>query len=143
MMARRDKALAILFAALAAVDPIEAVKRFVSLEDSSLRAGPRSYDLRRCQRIIVVGAGKASAAMAQGLEEVLGNHITAGLVNVKYGHRAPTRIVAVQEAGHSIPDENGLGGAQRIRQMVEGAGVDDLVICLLSGGGSALLALPA
>ncbi len=143
MMARRDKALAILYAALAAVDPIEAVKRFVSLDDASLRVGPRSYDLRLCQRIMVVGAGKASAAMAQGLEEVLGDHITAGLVNVKYGHSAPTRIVAVQEAGHPIPDENGLLGAQRIRQMVDGAGADDLVICLLSGGGSALLALPA
>jgi hydroxypyruvate reductase len=142
-MARRDKALAILYAALAAVNPVEAVKRFVSLEDSSLRVGRRSYDLRRCQRIIVVGAGKASAAMAQGLEEVLGDRIATGLVNVKYGHSAPTRIVAVQEAGHPIPDENGLLGAQRIRQMVDGAGGDDLVICLLSGGGSALLALPA
>lgn len=93
-------------------------------------------------RTIVVGAGKASAEMARVLEQ----HYPApveGLVVTRYGHGAPTTSVEIVEAGHPVPDSNGERAARRILDMVGGLTADDLVICLLSGGGSALLPLPA
>ena len=93
-------------------------------------------------RTVIVGAGKASAEMARVLEA----HYPAageGLVVTRYGHGAPTRAVEVVEAGHPVPDANGGRAARRILDMVSGLTADDLVICLLSGGGSALLPLPA
>ena len=139
---RRSKALAILAAALEAVDPKEAIKGQVSLIENTLRVGERAYDLSRYRRIIVVGGGKAGASMAKAIEEILGPRIAAGLVNVKYGHTADTQVIKVNEAGHPIPDEAGLDGAWRIAELAKGAEEDDLVICLISGGGSALLPLP-
>jgi glycerate 2-kinase len=140
---RRSKALAILAAALEAVDPEEAIKDQVFLTDDKLRIGERVYDLSYYRRIIVVGGGKAGASMAKAIEEILGPRIVAGLVNVKYGHTADTRAIKVNEAGHPIPDEAGLDGARRIQELAKGAGEGDLVLCLISGGGSALLPLPS
>lgn len=93
-------------------------------------------------RTIVVGAGKAAAAMARAVEE----HYPApveGLVVTRYGHAGPTRQIEVVEAGHPVPDEAGRDASQRILELVREAGADDLVLVLLSGGGSALLTLPA
>ncbi len=93
-------------------------------------------------RTVVVGAGKASAEMARVLEA----HYPApveGLVVTRYGHAAPTTSIEIAEAGHPVPDANGERAARRILGMVTGLTPDDLVICLLSGGGSALLPLPA
>jgi hydroxypyruvate reductase len=87
--------------------------------------------------------GKASARMAQALEEILGDHITGGLVVTAPGYRAPTRRIEVMEAGHPVPDERSLSAARRITAIVDEAEEDDLVIVLISGGGSALLTLPA
>jgi glycerate 2-kinase len=140
---RRSKALAILAAALEAVDPEEAIRDQVSLTDDTLRVGERAYDLSHYRRIIVVGGGKAGASMAKAIEEILGPRTVAGLVNVKYGHTADTRVLKVNEAGHPIPDEAGLDGARRIAELAKGAGEGDLVLCLISGGGSALLPLPS
>lgn len=93
-------------------------------------------------RTIVVGAGKASAEMARVLEA----HYPApveGLVVTRYGHGAPTHAIEIVEAGHPVPDTVGESAARRILAAVDGLTSDDLVICLLSGGGSALLPLPA
>lgn len=93
-------------------------------------------------RTIVVGAGKASAEMARVLEQ----HYAApvgGLVVTRYGHGAPTRSIEIVEAGHPVPDASGERGARRALAMVQDLSADDLVICLLSGGGSALWPLPA
>lgn len=93
-------------------------------------------------RTVVVGAGKAAAAMAQALE----SHWTGdvgGLVVTRYGHGADCRRIKVVEAAHPVPDVQGLAAARRIRGMVSGLSRDDLVVCLLSGGGSALLVDPA
>jgi hydroxypyruvate reductase len=81
--------------------------------------------------------------MAAALERVPGLHISSGLVNVKYGHTARLRRVELCECGHPVPDKNGMRGAQRIAEIARGAGSKDLVICLISGGASALLPLPA
>ena len=138
----RDLAWQIMRAALAAVDPARAVRNALRREGDTLHVAGRRYDLRRYRRVFVVGAGKASGPMAQALEEVLGDRITAGLVNVKYGYTAPTARVRLREAGHPLPDRNGLEGTRAIVELLEGAGADDLVLCVVSGGGSALMMLP-
>ncbi len=93
-------------------------------------------------RIVVVGAGKASAAMAKAVED----HWTgplSGLVVTRYGHAVPCERIEIVEAAHPVPDASGEAAARRILEMVQGLGPDDLVLALISGGGSALLSLPA
>lgn len=141
--AQRERVLPILSAALEAVDPYAAVARALVRADNQLRIGDRTYDLGRIERVLVVGAGKAGAPMARAVEDVLGDRIAAGAVNVKRGHVEPTRVIQLQEAGHPIPDEAGVDGTRRIVELLRSAGPRDLVICLISGGGSALLQLPA
>ena len=95
-------------------------------------------------RTVVVGAGKAAASMAQAVEAHWpDDKPLSGLVVTRYGHGAPTRRIEVVEASHPVPDAAGEQAAARILAMVQGLGPDDLVICLISGGGSALLAAPA
>lgn len=93
-------------------------------------------------RTIVVGAGKASAAMARALEEHWSGPLE-GLIVTRYGHGVPCRRIEIVEAAHPVPDEKGLDAARRILGMVRGLTEDDLVIALISGGGSSLLSLPA
>jgi len=128
----RRQALAIFKAALRAADPGDAVARHLERED-----------LTRYSHIYVVGAGKAGVSMARAAERVLGRRIARGLLNVKYGHTAKLRRVELNECGHPVPDRNGVDGARRIAEIAAGAGPDDLVLCLISGGASALLPLPA
>ena len=133
---------AVVSAALAAADPIRAVHRALRLEGDELWVCGRRYALSRYQRVFVVGAGKASAAMAAAVEQVLGDRITGGWVNVKDGYVVPTTFVTIMEAGHPLPDERSLSGSSKIASLVQQATAQDLVLCLISGGGSALMALP-
>jgi glycerate 2-kinase len=133
----------IFFAGLQAVDPIQAIKNFVTRIDQTLYVEDSRYDLKAYQQIYLVGAGKAGASMAQAMEEILGDHLSQGIVNVKYGHTAPTQKVVIHEAGHPLPDEAGMIGTQRIIRLLETTTEHDLVLCLISGGGSALLVAPA
>jgi hydroxypyruvate reductase len=139
----RAAARRILEAALAAVDPRDAIRRHLRVEDGHLRAGPAVFDLGRIRRVLVVGAGKASAAMAAAVEEILEGRVAGGLVNVKTGHTMPLRSVELCEAAHPVPDEAGADGARRMVEILRGAGAEDLAIACISGGGSALLPLPA
>jgi glycerate 2-kinase len=139
----RKDALAIFRAGVKAVNPVIAVKQHFRVRDGILSVGNRTYDLAEYKGVYVVGAGKASAAMAQPVEEILGDRIRAGAVNVKYGHDVPLKIIGVNEAGHPLPDEAGLKATRQIIQLLQQTGDKDLVICLLSGGGSALLPSPA
>jgi glycerate 2-kinase len=93
-------------------------------------------------RTVVVGAGKAAASMARAVEMHWRGPLS-GLVVTRYGHGFPCQIIEVVEAAHPVPDERGRRAAARILEMVQGLSADDLVLCLISGGGSALLALPA
>lgn len=138
---RRD-AQRIFAAGVAAVDPAAAVQQAVRRDGETLVVAGRRYDLRRYAHIYVVGAGKAGATMAQGLEAVLGERLSAGTVTVKYEHAASVSRVMIREAGHPIPDGAGVQGAEAIMRVAQQAGADDLVFCLLSGGGSALLPAP-
>jgi hydroxypyruvate reductase len=139
----RTHALAIFKAALKAAAPAEAVRRHLKIKDGVLIAGKQRYRLSGFRHVYVIGAGKASAAMAQAVERLLGSHIDGGLINVKYGHVAKLRRVRLNECGHPVPDEAGVLGAREIAEIASQAGADDLVICLISGGGSALLPSPA
>jgi len=95
-------------------------------------------------RVLVVGAGKASAAMAAAVENSWHEyHMLEGIVVTRYGHAMPTRRIRIVEAGHPIPDENGMQAAQQILQRVMQLTKNDLLLCLFSGGGSSLLALPS
>src|SRR5689334_5713686 len=104
----------LLTCALEAVDPFEAVLRTVKRRGSRLQVGERRYDLSRYKRIVVVGAGKASARMASALEERLETHLSGGLIVVKYEHGAPTKRIEIVEAGHPVPDAAGEHATTRI-----------------------------
>ena len=139
----RRQAIQIFQAAVKAAAPAEAVRRHLKLDGDSLIAGRQRYRLNTFKKIYVVGAGKASAQMALAVERLLGRRIAGGLVNVRYGESARLRRVELNECGHPVPDSNGERGATRIAEIARKAGADDLVVCLISGGASALLPLPA
>ena len=124
----------ILRAAIAAVDPGRLVAQ-------TLQA--RAPELTEYERIWLVGFGKASASMARGAHQALGTRIAGGVLNVPLGDEgsAPAGLDAFG-VGHPVPDQAGVAGARAIRQLVREAGESDLVICLISGGGSAMLPLP-
>jgi len=128
---------------LQAVEPKAAVERYCRIDGDSLKFGEKTFDISRIKNIYVIGSGKASAPMAAAIEEIIGNRISGGIVNVKYGHTEDLKRIKLIEAGHPVPDENGQTGASEIYHLVSSAGETDLVICLISGGGSALLPLAA
>ncbi len=133
----------IFYCGLKAVEPGAAIKRYCHLADDHLYIGNRVYDLLQFNNLFVIGAGKATAPMASALENILGKRITKGVISVKYNHVTELSNVRQIEAGHPIPDENGIKGTNTILGMAKDAGEDDLILCLISGGGSALLPGPA
>lgn len=140
---QREPILAVLAAALDAVDPAQAVQAVMRRTGGELIVADQRYDLERYRRIFVIGAGKAGAPMTQAVEAVLDDRISGGLVVTKTDHSAPTQHIEIVEAGHPIPDQAGIDAGRRILGLAEQATGDDLVIALLSGGGSALLEAPA
>jgi len=138
----RKDAVSIFKAGVRAVDPRRLIRNNVQLAGDRLTVSGLEYDLSNFNKIIVVGGGKAGAAMAAGVEELLGDKITDGLVITSYGNRVPVESIKVIEAGHPIPDEKGVTGTEELLEILRGAGKDTLLLCLISGGGSALLTLP-
>ena len=138
----RQLALQIFRAGLQAVDPVEAIKRHVRLKDQELFIGERQFNLKNYDRILVVGAGKAGAPMAKAIEDLLGDRIAGGTIVVKDGHGLPLKKIKVCEASHPVPDTRGVKGTEEILSLVKEAEARDLIICLISGGGSALLIAP-
>jgi hydroxypyruvate reductase len=133
----------VLAAALQAVEPGAAVRRYLRREGAALLVGGRPYDLDQFERVWIVGAGKAGAPMAAAAAEILAERLSGGVVVVKEGYAQEAGgPLAVVEAGHPVPDERGVAGAQRMAGLLRGAGPRDLVLALISGGGSALLTLP-
>jgi hydroxypyruvate reductase len=128
----RQAALEIAQAALDAVDP-----------EACVRHALKAVDLGNPRRVFVIGAGKASAVMARAVEQTLGDRIQAGWINTKYGHGVELRRMVCHECGHPVPDEAGVAGARRIADLAREATEGDLIICLISGGASALMPLPA
>lgn len=102
---------------------------------------PRHLPVMPKGRLVVIGAGKASAAMARAVEDHWNGPLT-GLVVTRYGYAVPCKRIEIVEAAHPVPDAAGEMAARRLLQSVEGLSPDDLVLCLISGGGSSLLPLP-
>ena len=124
------------------LDPGQLVKEKVSIRDSTLIVEEREYNLNNYENIYVVGGGKACAPMAKAMEGLLGDKIDNGIIVVKYDHGLSLKKIETVEASHPIPDENGERGASDILRLLSGTGEKDLIICLISGGGSALLVQP-
>jgi len=140
-----EVALELLEAGLRAADPKTAVKNNVSLDGCILKIQNVDFDLSRYGNILVVGAGKASGSMAEAIEEILGERITAGLVIVPRGTSDKYHVKKIElwEGDHPVPSEQGRKGAEKIISLLERYKKEDtLVIALFSGGGSALMPLP-
>ena len=128
---------------LEAADPAPLVRRALRLEAGRLVAGRFTLDLSDVASVIVLGCGKASAAMAAAAEDVLGDRIAGGFVVVKDGCVEPTRRVRIVEAGHPVPDARGVEAASTLLELALRATERDVVVFLVSGGGSALTPAPA
>jgi glycerate 2-kinase len=139
----REVAEATFQEALLAADPVEAVLRNFRVKEDVLIVGDVDYFLSQFQRIFVVGAGKGAARMARAVEQVLGMRIHDGIVIVRQGYGERLGRIRVAEAGHPVPDQAGLKATSELISLVEQADENDLVICLISGGGSSLLVSPA
>jgi glycerate 2-kinase len=132
-------------AALAAVEPGAAVRQHLRRQGDLVHVGDRSYNLGEYEHVYVVGGGKAAVPMAATVADVLGDRLTNGIVVTKVGHAGsgpPLPGLRVLEAGHPVPDRNSVRGAQAIADLARQATARDLIVCLISGGGSALLTLP-
>lgn len=135
----------ILNAALQAVEPGDAVEQHMHRDGDQLIIGEHTFELSEYQRVLVIGAGKAGAPMALAASNILGNYLTQALVIVKEGYLSAyenDQNLIILQAGHPIPDQRGVEGTQRIIELLQNSQPNDLVICLISGGGSALLVSP-
>ena len=139
-MDQRQIITKIFLAGVESVKPENLIKHHVSINNDILWISGISFDLAAINNIFVIGFGKASAAMSNALESVLDSKIAGGCVITKYGHTVCQKFIEIIEAGHPVPDENGIRGTEQILSIVNDAGEKDLIICLISGGGSALLA---
>ncbi len=153
----RQDAVKIFNAGLEAVKPETCIHGCCRLENDTFFVNQHAYNLDKFKKIIVLGAGKAGASMASAIEDIFKDRISSGIVIVKYGHvKAHNRFVPnfpnanftsdridLVEAAHPVPDKNGVAGAEKLLKAAEEADKNTLVICLISGGGSALMTLPA
>jgi len=126
-------------AAIASILPERMIKELVRVEEPTLHVGSLRFSLPPSGRIYVLGAGKAAAAMAHSIENVLGDLVHKGTVITKYGHALPLKKINVVEAAHPVPDENGIEGTRRLLAFKEELTGQDMIIFLLSGGASSLL----
>lgn len=125
-------------------DPVKVINDNVKLDRQQLLVKNERYGLSKVRNVFVIGAGKACVKMAYGLERILEDRITEGYVNVLRGTGDPckTRRIRLNEASHPLPDEAGTSGTLRMIELIREAKRGDVVICLISGGGSALMPLP-
>ncbi len=138
----REDAVKIFNKGVYAVEPRRAVKKFCRRDKDYFYAGSRKVHLPSIENLYIIGAGKGAAPMAAAIEELLSDYITDGIINVKYGHKTRLDKIKLVEAGHPLPDKNGEKGTKAMLELVKNAGDKDLVLFLVSGGGSALLPLP-
>jgi len=133
-------------AALEAVNPAQAVRRYMARQGTRLHFNTQVWDMEGVDRVFIVAAGKAAMPMVEAAVDILGEHLAAGVVVTKYEHAARHALpptIQVFEAGHPIPDMAGVRGTERAIDLLEGLTARDRVLVLLSGGGSALLVAPA
>jgi hydroxypyruvate reductase len=136
----REQALEIYNAAVVAVQPARLLPSFISNEKGQLRLHNQLFVLTEINNIYIIGAGKASASMAFEIEKILDNLISDGVIATKHGHALPLRKIECIEAGHPVPDQQSVYAGERTLQIATQADENDIVIALISGGASALLA---
>ncbi|WP_343692319.1 glycerate kinase [Chitinophaga sp.] len=136
----KTDAISIFNAAVNAVQPATLIKRCIQHDADKITICGTSFPRSADRPIWIFGAGKAAAAMAQAVEAILADCQLQGLVITKYGHELPLQHINIATAGHPIPDANGVAATQRMIEMITGVQADDIVLFLLSGGTSALLA---
>ena len=136
----REAAESIFLAGVRNVLPGSLMANVMRLKDQTLSISGHEIPLGNIENIYVIGAGKASAAMGHYVETILGSRIKGGHIVVKYGHSCKLKRIEVTEAGHPVPDGNGFRATNEIIRIAAEASANDLVICLISGGGSALMA---
>ncbi len=139
----RDNVHDIFVSAIKSADPYEGILRYVSIQSDAVVINGLTYPFELYDNLYIVGGGKASARMGQAIEHILGQHITSGWVNTKDDHAVSLEYITVHECSHPVPDERGVEGTKKIIEILESANERSLVICLLSGGGSALMPAPA
>lgn len=135
--------LRIIWQVIESSNPERAVGEYVVVKHKELHVGDSVLNLDDFDRVVVVGAGKASAFMARGLESALEGRLSGGLVCVKYGHGCSLGNIEIIEAAHPLPDDNSVTAAIRTLEYARQCGARDLVICLLSGGASSIWSFPA
>jgi glycerate 2-kinase len=129
-------------AAIEAVDPYKAVARSLRFGDSALLIGEHSYALDQDACIYVVGAGKAGEAMAKAVESILGDHVTDGVIAIPQKSSSEPRHIRLIHAGHPLPTKGSIQAGEAIQELLVQTRETDIVLALISGGGSALLELP-
>lgn len=139
-MPGKNDAISIFQAAIAAVHPSKLVSEYLQISNDILTIGQQSFPLTADQKIFVIGAGKASAAMALETEKILGDYIYKGCVTTKYQHSIKLTKIICWEAAHPIPDHNSFLAVEKTIQLLQEATAKDIIICLLSGGASSLWA---
>ncbi|UCE63687.1 MAG: glycerate kinase [Nitrospirota bacterium] len=132
----------LLEAGLQAADPKEAIRKALQRKGRMLQVGTRRYDLSKFNRVMCVGAGKASGSMAQAVEQQLGEWLEGGVVVVKEGYGCRTRTIQIRQAGHPTPDKSSERAGKEILSLVHSLTRDDLLLVILSGGASSLLVAP-
>ncbi len=136
----RKKAEEIFLAGVESVLPEKLIQTQIKWRGDVLQIAGKSYPLSRFRHIYVLAAGKAAALMAKETERILGDKITGGHVVTKYGHETNLKYLKLTEAGHPIPDAEGVKETREMLDIARQAVEDDLVVCLISGGASALMA---
>ena len=139
----KEAARTIFMNAVKAADPYRGIQNAVAVDGDVIRIGTKIYPADIYRKVYVVGGGKASARMGEAIEDILRDRITAGWINTKDGHSASLKHIRIHECSHPVPDKRGVYGAGKIVNMLSEADEHTLVICLLSGGGSALVPAPA
>lgn len=142
-----ERVARILAAALDAVEPAKAIEYYLQRNDNQLTIGEQIYNLNTFERVLLIGFGKASIPMGEATAEILGESVTDGILITKTKSACSKltdgkQKIAIFEGGHPVPDQRSIDGAQRIIDLLSTTTENDLVICLISGGGSALLTLP-
>lgn len=141
----RAQARKIFKKACEAVDPKTAILNAVKFDGKVLKIFDNEIQMDKFKEVIVVGAGKASVGMAEGMEEILKDRLSKGAIVTKYGHSEGHKLkkIDVYEASHPTPDENGVRGTRKVLELADAAGQESLVLVCISGGSSALLVAPA
>lgn len=135
----RTQTLDIIEASINSILPENLIKKYVNVDNNTIKIGKNK--IKNIKKILVIGAGKATYNMAYAIEQIIGDRIEKGIINVPYGNYDKLSKIEIFQASHPVLDNNSLKGTEKILDLIKNLTADDLVICLISGGASSLLEL--